>query len=196
MRLTGALMLLAAVCLLVYALRTGEVPTSYSLLVATPLVGAGCLAAAWAEKWREQCLVLIVCAVFLTAALAATFGAERVARRESVRDLLRAASARGYGSAPVYNMYTVEHSADFYAAGRVVYDSTGDPVIFDGPGRALDVLRQRAVPAILVIIPSNEIGYLTRLPVLDIEIIGDNGSVKLVAVRLKEAPAQNNAATN
>src|SRR6185503_4236503 len=53
------------------------------------------------------------------------------ANRESVRDLLALADARGYADAPVLAQRSDDRSAEFYASGRVIYAANGEPVTFD-----------------------------------------------------------------
>jgi 4-amino-4-deoxy-L-arabinose transferase-like glycosyltransferase len=98
------------------------------------------------------------------------FGAMRYAGRESVRDLLLLADARGYAGAPVLAQRSDDRSAEFYASGRVVYGRDGEPVTFDEI--TVDQARARG-GKFVVMIP---VEYLNNVRgVKTIEIIGDNG---------------------
>jgi 4-amino-4-deoxy-L-arabinose transferase-like glycosyltransferase len=98
------------------------------------------------------------------------FAAPRFAQRESVRDLLRLADARGYAGAPVLARTGDDRSAQFYAYDRVVYKSDGEVMTFDEV--SLEQARTLG-PKILVLIPAEYIDDFRGAR--NIEIIGDNG---------------------
>ncbi len=102
-------------------------------------------------------------------------GAARYANRESVRDLLLMADARGYAGAPVLAQRSDDRSAEFYAYGRVVYQRNGEPVTFDEI--TVDEARARG-GKIVVMIP---VEYVENVRgVKTIEIIGDNGKTAVL----------------
>jgi hypothetical protein len=85
----------------------------------------------------------------------------------------------------VLSLHTIERTAEFYAAGRLIYDETGRaPLKFEGAGEVLEVLRQRG-GTVLVIVPEEHVGQLLNFQLFECEVIGDNGSVVLVAVRVR-----------
>ena len=69
------------------------------------------------SKWP----LIIAGATLLLVVIVLNCGAARFANRESVRDLLLLADARGYANAPVIAQRSDDRSAEFYAYGRVVY---------------------------------------------------------------------------
>ncbi|HEY1403959.1 MAG TPA: glycosyltransferase family 39 protein, partial [Pyrinomonadaceae bacterium] len=143
LRVTGALMLLLAVAGTVYALRETELSRACTALVAAPVVAASAYVL-FAARRRAQSVLVVVGVSFLTLMLIVSCAVERVAPRESVRDLLLAADGRGYGASPVLNLHTIERTAQFYAAGRLIYDEgRGEPLKFEGAGEVLEVARQR-----------------------------------------------------
>ncbi len=75
--------------------------------------------------------LIIAGATAILVVIVLNFGAMRYAGRESVRDLLLMADARGYANAPVLAQRSDDRSAEFYAYGRVVYGRDGEPVTFD-----------------------------------------------------------------
>lgn len=106
--------------------------------------------------------------IFVAAVL--IFAAPRYAQRESVRDLLRVADARGYAGAPVLARTGDDRSAQFYAYDRVVYNADGEVMTFDEVSRE----RARALgKKILVLIPAEYVDYFRGTP--NIEVIGNNG---------------------
>jgi 4-amino-4-deoxy-L-arabinose transferase-like glycosyltransferase len=183
LRATGALMLLPAIAGAVYGLKETELTRLCVALITTPVVAVGAYML-FAPR-RRQSVWLVAAASFLTTMLIVSCAAKHVAARESVRDLLRAADGRGYGASPVLNLHTVERTAQFYAAGRLIYDEgRGEPWKFEGAGEVLEVARQRG-GTVLVIVPQEYAGQLINFRPLEIEVIGDNGTVVLVAARVR-----------
>jgi 4-amino-4-deoxy-L-arabinose transferase-like glycosyltransferase len=182
-RATGALLLLVAVAELVYVLRTDFMSTTCAIMIAAPLVIAGAFTLLQAHM-RRICIVMIVCAVFGASILVINCAVDRVASRESVRDLLRLAAAHGYASSPVFHMHTTDYTAAYYAAGRLAYDADGKPVRYEGAFQVADAARQNNAP-ILVFILSEYAWQLTDYQKIETEVIGDNGVVALVAVRAR-----------
>ena len=97
------------------------------------------------------------------------------ANRESVRDLLALADARGYANAPVLAQRSDDRSAEFYAHGRVIYNANGEPVTFD------EVLVDQARAwggRFVVFLPVEHAENLRRAN--GIEIIGNNGKTAVL----------------
>ena len=176
-RLTGALFVFFAIGIVIYAQTTGE-----SLIVAVPAALSG-LFALLTRKVRLATTTLIL-AVPLSFCLALNSVATSRASALSTRDLLNRAGERGYGSASVYQLHDVDRSTEFYAAGRLAYDATGEPLKFEGAWQALDAAKQKN-GAVLVIVPVKYLQQLTTLNDAEIEVIGDNTEFALVAVRSK-----------
>jgi 4-amino-4-deoxy-L-arabinose transferase-like glycosyltransferase len=182
MRATGAMLILFALGLLGYASKTGDIPMGCALCIASLPFVAGAAVMWWTNK-RELCLALIVCATLGATVLAINCGAERVVRRESMRDLLRLASARGYASTPVFQLHTAEHTSEFYAPERVARDEQGELVWLETPAEVEQAAR-RSGDTILVIVSRGRLPQLTGYTALETEVIGDNGALVLTAVRL------------
>ncbi len=92
------------------------------------------------------------------------------AQRESVKDLLALADARGYANAPVIAQRGDDRSAEFYAYGRVIYRADGEVLTFDEI--SVDAARERG-GKFVVFIPVQYVENYRNTP--RIEIIGDNG---------------------
>jgi len=185
LRATGALMLVLAVAGALYELKVAELSRGSIALVAAPAVVAGAYVSLFAARRRVRSVLAVVGVSFLTTVLIVCCALERVAARESVRDLLRVADARGYGASPILNLHTVERTAQFYGAGRLIYDEKrGEPWKFEGAGEVFEVARQRG-GTLLVIVPEEYAWQLRDFRPLDVEVIGDNGTVVLVAARVR-----------
>jgi hypothetical protein len=139
----------------------------------------------WTSK-RALCMALIAVAVCGVTVLAINCGAERAARRESMRDLLQLASARGYASAPVFQLHTIERTCEFYAASRVARDEQGELVWLEGPAQVEEAARHQGGDTILVIVSLRRLPQLTAYTPLQTEVIGDNGALVLTAVRVNK----------
>ena len=184
MRATGALLILFAVGLLIYAAHTGDMPMPCALVIALLPLVAGASVMYWTSK-RELCVALVVCAVLGVTLLAINCGAERAARRESMRELFKLAAARGYGSKPVFQLHTAEHTSEFYAADRVARDEKGELVWLEDPTQVEDAARRNG-DTILVIVSLGRLPTLTGDAALKTEVIGDNGALVLAAVRVSQ----------
>lgn len=182
-RATGAILLVLAVAGIIYAARTGEITILCALVIAAPLVIAGLLAILWKQR-RALRLELICSAMFISVALVLNCGVERVSQRESVRDLMRQADARGYASTPVFYMLTDDRTGEFYAGGRLGYKTDGEPFRFDGADEAAGAARERGGTA-LVFVPTKWENQLTDYSAIETEIIGSNEVLTLAAIRVR-----------
>jgi 4-amino-4-deoxy-L-arabinose transferase-like glycosyltransferase len=98
------------------------------------------------------------------------FFAAPFAGRESVKDLLALADARGYANSPVIAQRGDDRSAEFYANGRVIYRPDGEVLTFDEI--SVDEARARG-GKFVVFIPVQYVENYRRAS--RIEIIGNNG---------------------
>lgn len=112
-------------------------------------------------------------------------------RSDTVKYLLADAGARGYHEAQVINLHDTFHSAEFYAAGRLIRDmKTGRQKKFEGVGDifrayqdplSVGVDKKVGLPA-LVLVPPAHINELTDNPWFSATILGNNGTFFLVAL--------------
>ena len=183
MRATGALILLLSIAGMIFALYTRHVSIECALATCTSGIVAGTLALGWAHR-RLLCAATIVGATLLTVILIVNCALEPIARRESMRDLLRVADARGYASAPIFQLYTVERSAEFYASKRLAYDARGEPISFEGVFQVANAARAEGGP-VLVIVSLEYVSQLIDDVTMAAEVVGDNGEYALVTVKAK-----------
>jgi hypothetical protein len=125
-------------------------------------------------------MLIMAAAVLLTVSLLIGSVAHDFAKRESVKDLLAIADARGLGGAPVYMRRQTDRTAEFYAAGRVVYGPDGEPLELEELFQVVAEGRRRGEP-ILVLVPTEYLEPYKRSP--EVEIIADNGNTALVTVK-------------
>lgn len=182
-RLTGLFLLLLVFAGLIYSERTGYVSAGCTWLGLAPLIFAGTLSLALAHL-RRLCLMMTAGAMFLSIVLAVNCLAGVIGRRESTRELLQQAAARGFASAPVCGMYIIDRTAEFYAGERVMRDTSGEFLRFEGAMQVREAA-ERHGGAILVFVPLQALPQLTEYSRITTEIIGHNDNAALVAVKSK-----------
>ncbi|OLE54500.1 MAG: hypothetical protein AUG51_07890 [Acidobacteria bacterium 13_1_20CM_3_53_8] len=182
MRATGALLFLLAVFGIQYVARTHVVSWSCALVVVAPLVAAGLLSLI-APRLRKLCVVSCGAVLFLVPALLVNCDMTKVASRDSVRDLLQAATAKGYGAAPLFQLHEAERSSEYYAAGRLAYGQDGEPLRLEDVSYVESEAGARGT--ILVLVPSKFSYQLYQSPKIITQEIGDNGAFALYAVRAR-----------
>lgn len=181
MQITGALFGIFAIVGSVYVINSGTLSLECVVLIGVPLIitAATCILS---SHRKTLSALLVIFTTFAALIVALNCGVASFATQESMRDLIQLANARGYGSAPVYALHQIDRSAEFYAAGRVVYGEDGEPVKFEG---ALDILEmaRKNRDSILVIVPIEHIYQLTGLPSARVDVVGNNGELALVGVQ-------------
>jgi 4-amino-4-deoxy-L-arabinose transferase-like glycosyltransferase len=182
MRLTGVMLLLLAVAGIVFVIEAGEISVQCGLLVVAPLILIGgfvVFRSLSAPMWAAVLVALVTPGVSV---LALRCAVDQYAPRESVRELIRLADAEGYSAAPVLMFSRIDRSSEFYASGRVVYGSDGDPVRLE---KGDDVIRQawQSPAPFLIVIPLGSMSQLNNLQGVDTSMVGNNGRIAVVAVR-------------
>jgi 4-amino-4-deoxy-L-arabinose transferase-like glycosyltransferase len=183
MRATGVVFLIFVVAGCVFVIGSGSLSPWCTGLTALPLAVASTACLFWTHT-RTMTALLVISATLMALVLALNCGVARFAERETMRDLIAAANTRGYGAAPVYALHEVERSVEFYAAGRVVYSSDGDPLKFEGAIDVLEAARKAGGP-VLVVVPVKYAYQLMELKEAQTDVIGNNGRLALVAVSPK-----------
>ena len=127
----------------------------------------------------------IFAGTLLTVLIVLYTAAPKFAHRESVRDLLQLAYARGYANVPVLAQRSDDRSAQFYAHDRVVYNDEGEVVTFD----EISLARARTLGGrLLVLISVDYVDQYRDEP--GIEVIGDNGRTAILGWTLQPQEAQ------
>jgi 4-amino-4-deoxy-L-arabinose transferase-like glycosyltransferase len=131
---------------------------------------------------RKALFVLIPIATLVGSVAAINCAAPIAARSESVRDLMAAANARGYGAAHVVQLHNIERTVEFYAAGRLDYGPDGEPIKLEGVTQVADAVRRNR-GVVLCLVPTEYQSQLTSYQKIQAEVISNNGRVSLVIVR-------------
>jgi 4-amino-4-deoxy-L-arabinose transferase-like glycosyltransferase len=179
-RLTAAMFLVLAVVGIIYGQQTAMVSLRCALLILAPLIIAGSFSLLSSGK---RLLAAILIAVAPAAMVVLTLGCavDRVAARESVRELIKQADVRGYATAPVLMFSRIERTSEFYAAGRVVYGPDGEPIRLENGDEVIAQARNAKTP-LLIIVPLGSMWRLHDLQGVQTSTIADNGRVAVVAV--------------
>ena len=179
LRTTATLYLLFAIGALIYSWGTGDLPFTCALMLALPLLAAGCfpfLTHKPANSVALMAAATVVALIVVMYCVAPTF-----AERESSRRLLQLADSRGYSQAPIYGMQRSDRTPEFYGAGRVVYGADGEPILYEGPFEVIEESRRRK-EVLLTLVAVGEVKQLTEVSSVQTEVIGDNGRYAIVAV--------------
>lgn len=141
------------------------------------LPAAALLVADWiaARNGRLIPYLSIFVGTLLTVVVVLHWVAPKYAARESVRDLLKLADARGYANLPVVAQRSDDRSAQFYAHDRVIYNDEGEIITFDEI--TLDQARAHG-GRLVVLIQSQYVDEVRGSP--NIEVIGDNGRIAIL----------------
>ena len=179
-QLTGGLLLLLAVAGAWSATRTLGVSSAWVFAAAIPVLFSGSVALFAPRRRVLNFLLFGVISVVVSAI--ALQPARAIANRESVRELMRMAEARGYGAAPVFYFLCDDRTAEFYAGGRLTYQKNGEPIRFEGAQELPPAIRAKGHVAV-VLVETRWEKQLTDYRSVETEKIGSNGWVTLFVVR-------------
>src|SRR6476646_6464954 len=181
LKTSGALYLLFAIGALGYSRTTGNLPFTLALVLALPLLVAGFSVFLFRRKPSKSIAIMAAITVFALVVVM-HFVAPAFAERESSRRLLQLAAERGYSQTAIYGMQRSDRTPEFYAAGRIVYGSDGEPVMYEGPNQVIEESRKRN-EVLLAFVAVGEVNQLSVVSSVQTEVIGDNGRFAIVAVR-------------
>jgi len=157
---------------IVYAAQTGYVSLSCAVFAAVPML---VVAIASFVLRADAAALFVPAGIFVLVVWLLMCAAPTVANRESVRDLLKLADARGYASVPVIAQRNDDRSPQFYAHDRVVYNDEGEVIPFD----EVTVDKAKALGGkLVVLIPVEYVDHFRNAR--GIEVIGDNGRTAIL----------------
>ncbi len=180
-RMTGAMLIVLAAADYWYMHGHNDLTIVCWIFGTAPIAIVG-IAALIRPQLRRPLLILIAVAFFVASAVVLKCAVPVLAKTQSVRDLLASATARGYATTPIVQLHVIERTAEFYAPGRLTYQTDGDPVKFEGVMQVVEAA-QRNNGVVLCFVPVQFESQLTSFTGAQTEVIANNGSVALVAVR-------------
>ena len=131
--------------------------------------------------WRNA-VMLIAALTFGVAIALLIFVMPNYAETDSVKMLIQAADEQGYGSSRVLNFQNISHSAEFYAAGRLIRDEQGKQLALSSIGELTSALVNENSHTALVLTPIEYEPQLTGDESIHTEIIQNNGDLVIAAV--------------
>ena len=179
-QLTGGLLLLASAVGAWSATRTLGVSSTWVIAATVPVLIVASVAL-FAPRRRVLNFLLFGVISIVVSAIALQ-SARPIANRESVRELMRRAEARGHGGTPVFYLLSDDRTAEFYAGGRLAYQPNGEPIRFDGAQELPPAIRAKG-PVALVLVETRWEKQLTDYSGVETERVGSNGWVTLFVVR-------------
>jgi ABC-type multidrug transport system fused ATPase/permease subunit len=182
LRLTGALLLLLVVIGGVSLHRHYGLSVSVIAVAMAPLAIAALIALA-RPQMGPALYLLIAVAMFVTSAFSLKAIAPAIARRQSARDLLAAASSRGYDTTPLVQLHNVDRTAEFYGASQLIRGGDREPMKLEGAAAVAAVAQYRG-GLILCLVPIEFESQLTTYRRIHTEVIANNGRTSLVLVNV------------
>jgi 4-amino-4-deoxy-L-arabinose transferase-like glycosyltransferase len=179
-RITAAVCLFVAVAILVAVERSGALSIRYAWLMAAPLVAAGSFGLLWTKRGAVSAMITGG-ATLAMVLIVLNCGGAKLAEGESTKQLFQLADARGYSQSAVFGLQRNDRTPEFYASGRVVYDATGEAVMYESVGQVMEESRRRQA-TVLALVPLREVSQFSQLSSARVDVVGNNGRVALVAV--------------
>ena len=124
-------------------------------------------------------LMLVVVALLLQLV------APRYAAADSVKILIEQANRKGFEREKITNLFTVSHNAEFYAAGRLVRETSGKLKRYDDFQILVEDAKREKSGQILVLVPSGSTKHITESPLVASDLLADNGDTAIVLVKPK-----------
>lgn len=179
-QLTSGLCLLLAVAAPVYAWRIGWPSVACAVMIALLLGGAGAFALI-AVRHRASAALLIAAATLGVIVVALNCLVPQAVEPQTAKHLLQLAEQRGYSQTTIYGLQRDDRTPEFYAGGRVAYGPDLEPIMFEDVATvAAESLARKET--LLVFVQMNDVRYLTGMKSAQIDVIGNNGRLALVAV--------------
>ncbi len=144
-----------------------------------------------ASRLRAWLIKGTALATFACVIIALAFLVPGLVKNDTVKYVLADADARGYNRAQVINLHDTFHSAEFYAAGRLIRNlKDGKQKKFEGVGDifrawqdplSIDVNHKVDLPA-LVLVPPAHLNELTDNPWFNATVLASNEEFLLVSL--------------
>jgi 4-amino-4-deoxy-L-arabinose transferase-like glycosyltransferase len=136
------------------------------------------------DEWRSL-IFLIAALTFGAVVLLLIFAVPRYAEPNSVKSLIETAKQKGHLSDPVLTFQTISHSAEFYAAGRLLRDADGKQRQIETVAELIEQINAQGGQPVLVLAPLDSTSKLTGSEKITTALIADNGKLAIAAVSLK-----------
>lgn len=137
-------------------------------------------------KWRiagmaMSAATLGICVILLLTIVPA------FAEGDSVKQLIAVADSRGYTRERVMNFHSTSNNAEFYAAGRLVRDTSGKQREYWAPANLRADIAALGGDPVIVLVRVEHLALLQSDSALDVEVLADNRETVITRVSLKNA---------
>lgn len=136
------------------------------------------------RKFWRVVVLSIAAATFVGSIVLTETVVPKFAETESVKALMQSGAAKGLADARVYGLHTVSHSAEFYAAGRLLREADGKQKKLYSPSEVVSEMQRAGVNTALVIVPLEYQHQLVESKQLQSQFLKDNGEVAIYAVAI------------
>ena len=137
------------------------------------------------SKTRKIAVQLVAFATFVVACVILQFFVVSYSRSETIKPLIESASASGYSSEKVLNLNTISHSAEFYAANRLVRTDDGKQRRFYDAAEIAAEMQRENIKDVLVLVPIEYLKQLTMSDSVEAKVLGDNSELAIVSVKVR-----------
>ena len=137
----------------------------------------------------EKRRIVFQALAFLTLTIVAIllqFVVPKFADEDSTKGLMETATAQGYINEKVFNLHTISHNAEFYAAGRLIRDEGGKLKKFFGVSEIADEISRQGGKDVLVLVPLEYLHELPESPMIESQILDKKGELAIVLVKGKQ----------
>lgn len=137
------------------------------------------------SKRRKVFVQLVAFATFAAVAVCLQFFVVSYSQSETVKSLIETAGANGYTNEKVLNLNTISHSAEFYAAERLVRTGDGKQRRFFDAAEIVGEMKREDAKSVLVLVPIQYLNQLTESDLVEAKVLGDNTELAIVLVKSK-----------
>jgi len=182
-RFNVALCILLAITTATTAWRSGHPSMACALTIAGLFGVAGIFGLIW-FRHRTFFFLLVAGATLGVFVIVLSCWAPQSVEHETSKHLLQLADQRGYSQTTIYGLQRDDRTPEFYAGDRVAYGIDREPIMYEGTGPVIAESQARR-EALLIFVPLNDVQYFTAIKFAEIDVIGDNGKVAILAVKAK-----------
>jgi len=137
------------------------------------------------SRSRKLFVHFIAFAMFVVVVVILQFFVVSQVPTETVKPLIEIADANGYTNEKVLNLNTISHSAEFYAANRLVRTDDGKQRRFFDAAEIVGEMKREDAKSVLVLVPIQYLTQLTESDLVEAKVLGDNTELAIVLVRRK-----------
>lgn len=135
-------------------------------------------------RWARS-VVVIACLLFVVSIGLLITVVPKFADQDSMGGLMRSAAERGYADDRLFGLHTISHSAEFYAADRLLRDPQGRQKKHYSPAEVEAEMRRAGITRALILVPPEYLRQLTESQIFRAEVIRNNGESVIVSVTME-----------